>query len=185
MTTKPARQTRTAGRPTEPQSFLFQDDGWIPNNPVLPLLVYKAIIDILGVSDPESLIERTFLGNGWSSSMWRNGIYPYTHYHSMIHEVLGIGRGRGRVRFGGTQGEEVDLSGGDVVVLPAGTGHQNVWSTADLSLIGAYTPQGTYNLCRGSRAEHDEALQTIPDVPVPDSDPVLGAGGPQPRIWRT
>jgi uncharacterized protein YjlB len=185
MTTKPARQTRTAGRLTEPQSFLFQDDGWIPNNPVLPLLVYKAIIDILGVSDPESLIERTFLGNGWGSSMWRNGIHPYTHYHSMIHEVLGIARGRGRVRFGGTQGAEVDLSGGDVVVLPAGTGHQNVWSTADLSVIGAYPPQGTFNLCRGSRAEHDEALQTIPDVPVPDTDPVLGAGGRLPRIWRT
>jgi hypothetical protein len=33
MTTKPARQTRTAGRPTEPQSFLLQDDGSCPLTP--------------------------------------------------------------------------------------------------------------------------------------------------------
>lgn len=181
---KPAKTMSLTGNVPAPEAFLFRDDGWVPNNPALPLLVYKAAIDILGVSDPESLIERTFRANGWGYSMWRNGIYPYTHYHSMIHEALGIARGRARVRFGGPQGEEIDLSAGDVAVLPAGTGHQNVWSTADLSVIGAYPPEGTYNLCRGGKAERDEALKTIPDVPMPGSDPVLGPGGPLLDLWR-
>ena len=184
MTTKPARKTALTGKLPAPETFLFKDDGWVPNNPSLPLLVYRAAIDILGVSDPESLIERTFRANGWGYRMWRNGIYPYTHYHSMIHEALGIARGRARVRFGGMQGEEIDLSAGDVAVLPAGTGHQNMWSTADLSVIGAYPPEGTYTLCRGSKAEHAEALQTIPAVPMPATDPVLGAGGPLLTLWH-
>ena len=37
--------------------------------------------------------------------MWRNGIYPYVHYHSMIHEALGVARGRAKVRFGGDNGQ--------------------------------------------------------------------------------
>jgi uncharacterized protein YjlB len=184
MTTKPALKTTSPGKMPAPRTFMLKDDGWVPNNPSLPLLIYKAAIDILGVSDPESLIERTFRANGWGFSMWRNGIYPYTHYHSMIHEVLGIPRGGARVRFGGPQGEEIDLSAGDVAVLPAGTGHQNVWSTADLSVIGAYPPEGTYNLCRGGKAERDEALKTIPGVPMPANDPVVGVGGPLLNLWR-
>ena len=42
-------------------------------------------------------------------------------------------------------------------------------------MIGAYPPEGTYNLCRGDNpADRDKALKTIPNVPVPASDPVLG-----------
>ena len=56
--------------------------------------------------------------------MWRNGIYPYVHYHSMIHEAMGMARGRAKVRFGGENGQEIEIVAGDVVILPAGTGHQ-------------------------------------------------------------
>ena len=67
------------------------------------------------------------------------------------------------------------LRAGDVAVLPAGTGHQRLSGSADLLVIGAYPPEGTYNLCRGDNpADRDEALTTIPKVPVPESDPVLG-----------
>ena len=52
-------------------------------------------------------------------------------------------------------------------------------------VIGAYPPEGTYNLCRGDKsAERDKALTTIPKVPLPDSDPVLGKDGPLPKLWR-
>jgi uncharacterized protein YjlB len=129
------------------------------------------------------LNERTFARNGWGDQ-WRNGIYPYVHYHSMIHEALGIARGRARVRFGGAQGEEVDLLAGDVAILPAGTGHQCLWAAPELLVIGAYPRGGRYDLCLGSKAEHARARKTIPLVPLPDSDPLHGPDGPLVELWR-
>ena len=122
--------------------------------------------DLSGTPDPEHVIEALFKKNGWGD-MWRNGIFPYVHYHSQIHEGMGIARGRAKVRFGGDKGQELDIKQGDVVVLPAGTGHQCLWASPDLMVIGAYPPDGRYDLCRGSKAEHAKALQTIPQVPLP------------------
>ena len=166
-----------------PVALLFADDGSIPNNPRLPLLLYRDAIDLSGTPDPEALIEKVFARHGWAD-MWRNGIYPYVHYHSMIHEALGIARGRAKVRFGGEGGEVVDLAAGDVAVLPAGTGHQCLWATPELCVIGAYPKRGSYDLCRGSKAEHAKALKTIPEVPLPDSDPVHGKAGPLTTLWQ-
>jgi uncharacterized protein YjlB len=166
----------------EPLVFSFADDGAVPNNP-LPFLVYRGAIDARG-RDPAAAIERTFEKNGWGHGMWRNGIYPFVHYHSQIHEVLGIAAGTARVRFGGKHGEELEVEAGDVAVLPAGTGHQRLAATPDLLVIGAYPPDGHYDLCRGTQAEHARALATIPRVPLPDTDPLFGAGGPLTKLWR-
>jgi uncharacterized protein YjlB len=38
-------------------------------------------------------MEELFRQNGWRAS-WRDGIYDYVHYHSRIHEVLGVARGK-------------------------------------------------------------------------------------------
>ena len=63
----------------EPLTFIFEDDGLVPNNP-LPFLVYKGAVDV--VSDhPEKTIEGLFGANGWGA-MWRNSVYDYLHYHS-------------------------------------------------------------------------------------------------------
>jgi uncharacterized protein YjlB len=166
----------------EPLAILLRDDGVIPNNPTLPLLVYRRAIDLAGTPDPEAAVEEVFTRNGWGD-MWRNGIYPFTHYHSMIHEVLGIARGRAKVRFGGPRGEDLDIVAGDVAVLPAGTGHQRLSATPDLMVIGAYPPDGTYNLCQGTPAEYARARAAIVKVPVPGTDPVLGPDGPLRRHW--
>jgi uncharacterized protein YjlB len=166
-----------------PVTHFFADDGRIPNNPALPLVLYRGGIALAGSPDPEKLIETTFAENGWGD-MWRNGIYPYVHYHSMIHEVLGVARGRARVRFGGANGEEIEIVPGDVAILPAGTGHQCLMHTSGLVVIGAYPPAGTYNLCRGTKAEHAKALAAIRKVPLPASDPVFGANGPLVTLWR-
>jgi uncharacterized protein YjlB len=166
-----------------PVELMFADDGAIPNNPRLPMLLYRSAVDLSGTPDPEDVIERTFARNGWGDQ-WRNGIYPYVHYHSMIHEALSIARGRAKVRFGGAQGEEVDLVPGDVAVLPAGTGHQCLWAAPELLVIGAYPRSGRYDLCRGSKAEHAKALKTIPLVPLPDTDPLHGPDGPLVELWR-
>ena len=107
------------------------------------------------------------------------------HYHAIIHEVLGIARGTVRVQLGGPKGETFDFAAGDVAVLPAGTGHQRLSGSSDLLVIGAYPPEGTYNLCRGDNpADRDKALVTIPKVPVPESDPVLGKDGGLTKLWR-
>ena len=152
----------------EPAIFQFADDGAVPNNR-LPFLVYRGAIDVARTRDPAAAIERTFEQNGWGHGMWRNGIYPFVHYHSQIHEVLGIAAGKARVRFGGEHGEELEVEAGDVAVLPAGTGHQRLSSTPDLLVIGAYPPDGHYDLCRGTqrgarpRARHDPARAAAAD----------------------
>jgi len=176
-----SRAIHAAGR-SAPETYRFADDGLIPNNSLLPLLIYRGAVDLIGTPDPESTIEKVFRGNGWGDT-WRNGIYPYVHYHSRIHEGLGIARGRARVRFGGEHGADIELAAGDVAVLPAGTGHQCLQASMDLVVIGAYPKSGRYDLCRGSKDEHAQALQWIPAVPVPDTDPVQGEHGALLRLW--
>jgi len=166
-------------KPPEPQTFMFADDGSVPNNAHLPFVLYRRAIDLIGSPDPEQVIENVFRRNGW-----RNGVFPYVHHHSMIHEGMGIARGRANVRFGGNKGQEVALIHGDVCVLPAGTGHQCLSATPGLIVGGTYPKDGKYDLCRGSKGEHATALETIPRVPLPDSDPVLGKQGPLVRHWH-
>jgi uncharacterized protein YjlB len=164
---------------------MFKDDGAVPNNPALPALVYKSAVNVAGAQDPAAAIEKTFKDNGWGHGQWRDGIFPFVHYHSMIHEALGIARGQARVQLGGKDGETLDFAAGDVAVLPAGTGHQRLIGSDDFLVVGAYPPEGTYNLCRGDNpADRDKALGTIPKVPVPASDPVQGKDGALPRLWR-
>jgi uncharacterized protein YjlB len=172
----------TAAKRTAAKTFSFADDGSIPNNPKLPLVLYRGGVDLSGSPDPERVIEQAFAANGWGD-MWRNGIYHYPHYHSMIHEAMGIARGRAKVRFGGHKGKEIDISAGDVVILPAGTGHQLINQSQELVVIGAYPSSGKYDLCRGSKAEHAKALASIAKVPRPESDPLYGENGPLKKLW--
>ena len=43
-----------------PQTFLFADDGSMPNNPRLPFLVYRGAIDLSGTPDPGGGDRETF-----------------------------------------------------------------------------------------------------------------------------
>jgi uncharacterized protein YjlB len=165
----------------EPVAIIFDDDGLVPNN-ALPFVVYRGAIN-LDEAHPERTIETVFAGNGWGD-MWRNGIYDYLHYHSTVHEVLGIARGHARVRFGGDRGEELEVAAGDVAILPAGTGHQCLSASDDLSVVGAYPPGPKMQITRPTPENHANALETIPKVKLPKTDPVLGADGPLVRLWR-
>lgn len=169
----------------EPLTFFFKDDGAVPNHPRWPMLIYKNALGLTNSPDPEAEIEQLFAANGWGHGNWRNGIYPFAHYHSMIHEVLGIARGTAKVRFGGDAGEILEVEPGDVAVLPAGTGHQRLSASRDLVVIGGYPATGAYNLCRGDHpADRIAALKTIPHVPQPGRDPVTGRDGPLTALWK-
>src|SRR3979411_1316805 len=120
----------------QPDTAIFKDDGTIPNNRY-PLLLYRGVISIRR-TDPAAQVEKQFATNNWTNS-WRNGIYPFHHYHSTSHEVLGIYRGSATVRLGGEQGRDFTVRGGDTVVIPAGVGHKNLGASDDFGGVGGWS----------------------------------------------
>ena len=159
-----------------PATLRFADDGAIPNHPRFPALLYREVEDAANGPDAcEALFER----NGWEPR-WRAGVYPFHHFHSTAHEALGVVSGTATVTLGGPRGERVELRAGDVVVLPAGTGHKRETSDPDFLVVGAYPPGQDWDLRRGDPAEHDECVANIEQVPDPGSDPV---GGSLTELW--
>jgi uncharacterized protein YjlB len=140
------------------------------------------VFDFSNDSDAAATIEQILRANGWGRS-WRNGVYPFPHYHPRIHEALVIAIGRATLRFGGAHGEDFGVEPGDAVVLPAGTGHQCIEASDDLLVVGAYPADGIYDLCLGSRPEYERALVKIPGVKRPETDPFFGRDGPLMREW--
>src|SRR6478752_10301959 len=78
----------------------------------LPLILYRGAIAEEGKAAAKAF-EQLFARNDWPGA-WRNGIYPYHHFHATAHEVLGIAAGRATVRFGGPEGPVVAVRAGDV-----------------------------------------------------------------------
>jgi uncharacterized protein YjlB len=162
----------------KPETHTFEDDGRIPNSR-LPVLVYAGALD---GDAGAGAYEKLFAAHGWLGA-WRDGIYPFHHFHSTAHEALGIASGNAEVMLGGPQGRSFQLAAGDVVVLPAGTGHCRLGSSPDLLVVGAYPNGMDWDLRRGDPAEHDEVVANIASVPLPDQDPVQGADGALVEVW--
>jgi len=171
----------TASFKVRPVSFIFPDDGMVPNS-AMPFLLYKGAI-ALDHGHPERTIEERFAANGWGQS-WRNGIYDYLHYHATVHEVLGVARGRALVQFGGDHGEEFEIRRGDVAILPAGTGHQCLSASEDFSVVGAYPPGPQMRISKPTPENYVLATQTLPLVTLPETDPVYGSDGPLVKLWK-
>ncbi len=166
-----------------PLTFKFNFDGEVPNSPY-PALVYKRARDLSVSKDPEAEVEDLFRANGWARDVWRNGVYGYVHYHPKIHEALAVARGSAVLCIGGDRGETLTAEAGDVLVLPAGTGHQRLSESGDFCVIGGYPPEGEFSLCRaGDHEAYVRGLQQAPHVAVPKSDPVHGENGPLCRLW--
>jgi uncharacterized protein YjlB len=160
---------------------LFADDGTIPNNPRLPLLIYRAVL-APGEADPAAAFEALFTRHDWPAA-WRDGIYPFPHFHSTAHEALGIARGRATVRLGGATGITAEVAAGDALVIPAGVGHQNLGASPDLLVVGAYPRGQEMDLCRGRPGERPGTLRRIALVPLPSGDPVAGRDGALASAW--
>jgi uncharacterized protein YjlB len=140
----------------------------IPNHPRFPVLIYRGALTG-GTDDARAL----FASHGWGGS-WVNGIFDFHHFHSTSHEALAIVSGTATVELGGPQGEAFDVQAGDVLVLPAGTGHRRATARNGFTVVGAY-PKGQedYDLLREADAA---ARARIDALPAPPDDPVGGDG---------
>jgi uncharacterized protein YjlB len=155
--------------------------GAIPNHPRWPLLVYPGAVAI-GGADPAVAFESLFDRNRWPAA-WRNGVFPFHHFHSNAHEALGVYSGEVTVQFGGDSGIVVTARPGDVIVLPAGTGHKKLSSRGALGVVGAY-PAGEHpDMCRPPISNSQRSTDAVALVPLPECDPVYGAGGPLFSHW--
>ncbi|SRR5581483_936110 len=168
-----------------PQVLAYQlkpdEANAIPNNPRLPLLVFEGAFEI-PVRDLPASIESVFTANHWTGS-WRNGIYPFHHYHSITHEVLAVYRGSADVQFGGPRGILQTVRTGDVIIIPAGVAHRNVGASPDFAVVGAYPDGRTLDMNYGKPGEMAAAIANIRNVPLPRRDPVYGARGPMFEHW--
>jgi uncharacterized protein YjlB len=146
----------------------------IPNHPSFAVLVYR---DLPGVSAGAESCRELFADNGWVGS-WVDGVLDFHHFHSTSHEVLGVVSGEATLELGGPQGERFQVSAGDVLVLPAGTGHRRASARGGFTVVCAY-PRGQeeYDLLRGDDpAELATARERIAALGAPPSDPVGGDG---------
>jgi uncharacterized protein YjlB len=165
----------------KPATYYFEDDGSIPNNK-LPLLVYRNTFSERG-SAGAVWLENHFKSNSWYNS-WRNGVFPYHHYHSITHEVLGVYEGSATLLLGGEKGEKLEVRAGDILVIPAGVGHKNLGSSKDFAVAGAYPDGMDYDILKGRPEDRPRADENIARVPVPHSDPLLGNKEGLTKIWN-
>ena len=151
----------------------------IPNHPRFPVLVYRGVeAAAAGAGSARAL----FAEHDWGGS-WVDGVFPFHHFHSTSHEVLAVVAGRATLELGGPQGEAFEVAAGDVLVLPAGTGHRRATARDGFTVVGAY-PRGQedYDLLRGDDpAEVAAARERIAALPAPPDDPVGGDGV---ALWR-
>jgi uncharacterized protein YjlB len=163
----------------QPEQYLFKDDGQIPNSK-FPLLLYKAAFAERN-REGAAWLEKRFTQHDWTNS-WRNGIYPYHHYHSTSHEVLGIYAGTALLHLGGEQGKKIEVQAGDIIIIPAGVGHKNLRSE-NLGVVGAYPDGRSWDINRGQPGERPQADKNIAALPIPLTDPLLGKEQGLPTIW--
>jgi uncharacterized protein YjlB len=167
-----------------PSAFYLSENGPFPNNPNLPVLVYRKVFDT-HVADKHKRFQHCFEQSGWKG-IWKNGLYDYHHFHSFSHETLGVASGSADVLLGGEGGKTISLEAGDLIVLPAGTGHRRLRSSENLVIIGAYpSGQEDYDICRHKNDCSGDVAATIAAVPLPQSDPIYGLTGPLLQQWAT
>lgn len=166
----------------QPQTLKFHPSGGMPNNPDLPVLVYREVLAHTA-ANKDKLFQQSFAGHNWHG-IWKSDIYDYHHFHSHSHEALGIAEGQAILELGGEDGKEIKVHAGDLLILPAGTGHRKASGSENLVVIGAYPPgQENYDIYR-SVSECGNAIERIASTPLPETDPFYGADGPLIPLWK-
>ena len=160
---------------------VMQLDTWqappgdrVPNHPSFAVLVYHGVDAARrGAAACRALFDE----HGWRGA-WVDGVFDFHHFHSTSHEVLGVVAGRATLELGGPQGQAFEVARGDVLVLPAGTGHRRANADGEFTVVGAYPAgQEDYDLLRGDDpAEVERARERIAALGAPPDDPVGGEG---------
>jgi uncharacterized protein YjlB len=151
----------------------------IPNHPSFDVLIYRGVGPAgCGAAACRAL----FAEHGWRGA-WVNGVFGFHHFHSTSHEVLGVVSGHATLELGGPQGRAFEVATGDVLVLPAGTGHRRAAADEEFTVVGAYPAgQEDYDLLRGDDpAQVARARERIAALAAPPDDP---AGGDGVAGWR-
>lgn len=177
-----AAGTLFSGTSNNPQHLMLaQPSNGVPNNP-LPLIIYPRVVPD-DVEDIAVWFEQRFAEHRWPPR-WRSAIFPYTHYHSNCHELLGVGAGWAEVLFGGESGRVVTLRAGDAVLIPAGVGHQQVSASEDFFTVGAYPAGMEPDTLRDDKNRLEQSLLAIKQVPLPQFDPLTGEEGAVTDFWH-
>lgn len=177
-----AAGTFSAGASNNPQHLMLAaPSAGVPNNP-LPLIIYPRVAPD-ETEDIAAYFEQLFAQHGWPPR-WRYPIFPYTHYHSNTHELLGVGAGWAEVLFGGESGRMVTLRAGDAVLIPAGVGHQQIAASEDFFTVGAYPEGMEPDTLRDDKSKMPQAIENIKRVPMPAIDPINGGEGAVTEIWH-
>lgn len=154
-------------------------DG-IPNS-VLPLVVWKGRLPAEAREGRAACA--LYRRNGWSGT-WVYTVYPFWHFHTHGHEVLGCVAGRARIGFGGATGIVVDVGPGDVAVVPAGVGHRKLGASDDFLMAGGYPPGQEGNIVRPGDLDDERIAAEIGRVGLPETDPVTGLADGVVAVWR-
>ncbi|KEZ11994.1 putative protein containing double-stranded beta helix domain protein [Sphingobium yanoikuyae] len=154
-----------------PKSILLPRNGWVPNNPVLPVKLYIEV-EPRERTDLAETFEARFHKHGWEPE-WRDQIYDYDHYHSTAHEVLGMVSGHAILALGGSKAFEIKVRAGDALLLPAGTGHRAIEQSWDFLAVGAYPAGQNWDIC--CVAPSQTMLDRINSLALPKYDPVTGS----------
>lgn len=178
-----AAGTFMTGASTQPHYLLIaQADNGVPNNPLLPLIIYPQAVPE-EEEDIAAWLEERFASHDWPPA-WRDNVYPYTHYHPNTHELLGIGAGWAEILFGGDNGRVMTVHAGDVVLIPAGVGHKQIAASEDFFAVGAY-PRGMQpGTLRDEKHDLHRAQELVKRVPLPQLDPLRGSEGAVIDIWH-
>ncbi|CAH2807483.1 MAG: Uncharacterized protein containing double-stranded beta helix domain [uncultured Paraburkholderia sp.] len=164
---------------TRYDTFMLEPHDWVPNNSKLPVVIYRRALSP-DSGDLAAGFEVLFENNKWPPQ-WRDGIFDYHHFHATAHEVLGVTDGSAEVIVGGPGGRLVKLAVGDVLLLPAGTGHCLQSFARHFQVVAGY-PEGQQWDIRRDALTPDE-LADMEALPFPAMDPVEGKQGPLIESW--
>jgi uncharacterized protein YjlB len=161
------------------QKLFFEPHGGIPNSS-LPLVIWKDRLPRSARSG--NAATALYRRNGWQGT-WVYTVFPFWHFHTHGHEVLACVAGSARIGFGGDNGAKVEVTVGDVCVIPAGVGHKRLESSSDFQMAGGYPPGQDGNIVRPGDLDDRRINQEIAQVALPRTDPLTGKPDGIVKIW--